>query len=82
MARYKGSLGAFSAGAAALEGLTDASRVLVSEGCTHHRQCEDIGTVKIPRWVERFTGVRPQFDFTSGGDFPDDLGVSEPGNEA
>lgn len=75
MARYKGSLGAFAAGAAALEGLTDASRVLVSEGCTHHRQCEDIGTVKIPRWVERFTGVRPQFDFTSGGDFPDDLGI-------
>lgn len=73
MARYKGSLGAFAAGASALEGLTNQSRVLVSEGCTHHRQCEDIGTVKIPAMVRRFAGAEPAFEFTSGGEFPDDL---------
>lgn len=73
MARYKGELSALAEGARVLSRLTDASRVLVSEGCTHHRQCEDIGTVKIPAWVRAYSGSSPSFDFTSGGDFPDDL---------
>ncbi|MBQ6521494.1 MAG: [Atopobiaceae bacterium] len=49
------------------------SRVLICEGCTHHRQCEDIGTVKMPAWVRKHTGAEPTFEFTSGGDFPLDL---------
>ena len=61
------------AGARAIDSLTDASHVLVCEGCTHHRQCEDIGTVKMPNWVRKHTGTNPTFDFTSGGDFPLDL---------
>ena len=47
--------------------------VLISEGCTHHRQCEDIGTVKLPRWIREYTGKELQFQFTSGGTFPADL---------
>ena len=47
--------------------------VLVAEGCTHHRQCNDIGTVKLPRWVERYAGVRPTFEFCSGNTFPGNL---------
>ena len=73
MARYKGSLEPFVRGAAKLAQLTDDSRVLISEGCSHHRQCDDIGTYKIPKWIEGFAGARPQFSFTSGGEFPDSL---------
>ena len=73
MARYKGSLAPFVRGAQALSNLRDGDAVLVSEGCTHHRQCEDIGTVKIPGWIRNFSGVEPEFAFTSGGEFPDDL---------
>ncbi len=47
--------------------------MLISEGCTHHRQCEDIGTIKIPGWIENYTGVKPEYSFTSGGEFPEDL---------
>lgn len=94
-ARYKGELAELIKGAAALSKLRDGDRVLISEGCTHHRQCGDIGTVKLPRWIEEFTsdtdvakpatksqagclrpkagGARPEFSFTSGGEFPEDL---------
>lgn len=73
MARYKGNLGDYAAGAAQLSRLTDDSLVLIGEGCTHHRQCDDIGTVKIPNWIRDFTGATPRFEFTSGGGFPDSL---------
>lgn len=72
-ARYKGQLAALVAGAKALAELRDGDRVLISEGCTHHRQCNDIGTVKIPDWVRRYTGKELTFSFTSGGEFPTDL---------
>ena len=72
-ARYKGDLEALVRGAAALKSLKDGDTVLVSEGCTHHRQCGDIGTVKIPAWVKSFTGKEIKFSFTSGADFPEDL---------
>ena len=71
-ARYKGDLKEAVKGAAALDSLNDGSRVLISEGCTHHRQCDDIGTVKMPKWVEKYTGKKLSFEFTSGGEFPDD----------
>ena len=71
--RYKGDLAVQVAGARAIDSLTSASRVLICEGCTHHRQCEDIGTVKMPAWVRKHTGANPTFEFTSGGDFPLDL---------
>ncbi len=73
MARYKGELDTLIEGAAALKSLKDGDRVLISEGCTHHRQCNDIGTVKMPKWIEDFTGVKPVFSFTSGGEFPENL---------
>lgn len=73
MARYKGDLRLTVAGAEAVEGLKDGDRVLISEGCTHHRQCEDIGTVKLPQWIRTHTGVQPIFEFTSGNTFPEDL---------
>ena len=73
MARYKGDLEELVKGAAALSKLQDGDKVLISEGCTHHRQCNDIGTVKMPHWIEEFTGVKPEFSFTSGGEFPEDL---------
>lgn len=73
MARYKGDLKPLIRGAAALGSLRDGDRVLISEGCTHHRQCNDIGTVKLPGWIEKFTGVKPEFCFTSGGEFPEEL---------
>ena len=73
MARYKGFLDAAVKGAEAIDSLKDGSRVLVAEGCTHHRQCEDIGTVKIPALIKRRTGVVPSFTFTSGHGYPDDL---------
>ena len=72
-ARYKGSLKTLVAGAAELSKLADGDKVLISEGCTHHRQCNDIGTVKMPGWIEGFAGVKPDFGFTSGHGFPDDL---------
>lgn len=72
-ARYKGELNQLLAGAAALQTLQNGSRVLISEGCTHHRQCGDIGTVKLPAWIRAYTGVSPEFSFTSGGEFPEDL---------
>lgn len=73
VARYKGSLQRAVQGAAALSRLRDGDRVLISEGCTHHRQCGDIGTVKLPSWIRQYTGKEPQFAFTSGREFPEDL---------
>ena len=61
------------AGAAAVNRLKDGDKVLIAEGCTHHRQCEDIGTVKLPKWIRQYTGVEPEFHFTSGTEFPEDL---------
>ena len=70
-ARYKGRLNALVRGASALSKLSDGDRVLISEGCTHHRQCGDIGTVKLPAMIRSFCGAEPDFSFTSGRDFPD-----------
>ena len=72
-ARYKGELESLIDGAKALETLSDGDKVLISEGCTHHRQCGDIGTVKMPLWIKKFSGKEVTFDFTSGGEFPGDL---------
>ena len=73
MARYKGDLPLAVAGAAAVDTLKDGDKVLIAEGCTHHRQCDDIGTVKIPNWIRKRTGVEPEFVFFSGNSFPEDL---------
>ena len=73
MARYKGDLTVQIAGAQAIEDLKDGDTVLISEGCTHHRQCDDIGTVKMPRWIREYTGKDLHFAFTSGTEFPKDL---------
>lgn len=73
MARYKGDLTELVKGAAALSRLKDGDQVLISEGCTHHRQCNDIGTVKMPNWIKEFTNADLQCSFTSGGEFPEDL---------
>lgn len=76
-ARYKGSLATMLEGAYFAEKLKDGDRVLISEGCTHHRQCGDIGTQKLPEWISEFTGKKLSFEFTSGGEFPEDLsGIS------
>ena len=72
-ARYKGNLAGAVKGAARLDLLKDGDKVLISEGCTHHRQCGDIGTVKLPRWLKEYTGKELELEFTSGRDFPDDL---------
>ena len=72
-ARYKGELDVLVKGAAALASLQDGDKVLISEGCTHHRQCGDIGTEKMPAWVRSYTGCEPEFVFTSGVEFPSDL---------
>lgn len=72
-ARYKGNLPAQIKGAAVLSKLRDSDKVLIAEGCTHHRQCGDIGTVKMPMWIRRHSGKNPEFHFTSGGEFPKDL---------
>lgn len=72
-ARYKGDLATQVQGAAALSNLKDGDKILISEGCTHHRQCGDIGTVKLPKWINDFCGGCIDFDFTSGGEFPADL---------
>lgn len=73
MARYKGELSELVKGASVLSKLGDGDKVLISEGCTHHRQCNDIGTVKMPAWIEKFSGAKPEFSFTSGGEFPEAL---------
>ena len=73
MARYKGFLEMAVKGAAAIPSLQDGDLVLISEGCTHHRQCEDIGTVKLPRMLKKFTGKDIQFRTTSGNEFPENL---------
>lgn len=76
-ARYKGDLKTVVHGAAALDALADGDTVLISEGCTHHRQCGDIGTEKLPRWLARYTGKALNLRFTSGTEFPEDLsGIS------
>lgn len=73
MARCKGFLEDAVRGAAALNALQDGDRILIAEGCTHHRQCEDIGTVKLPRWLREYSGADLQFDTCSGREFPEDL---------
>ena len=73
-ARYKGNLEEAVRGVAALDTLQDGDAILISEGCTHHRQCDDIGTVKIPRWIREYTGKEIRFETTSGTEFPDELG--------
>jgi [FeFe] hydrogenase H-cluster maturation GTPase HydF len=73
MARYKGVLSSAVEGAAVLDDLHDGDRILIVEGCTHHRQCDDIGTVKLPRWIRQYTGAEVVFEFASGVDFPEEL---------
>ena len=73
MARYKGLLEDAVRGAAAVENLKDGDTVLIAEGCTHHRQCDDIGTVKIPNWLRNYTGKNITIQTCSGTEFPDDL---------
>jgi len=72
-ARYKGNLEIAVKGAKTLDSLQDGDTVLISEGCTHHRQCDDIGTVKLPRWINNYTKKNLNFEFTSGTEFPEDL---------
>ena len=72
-ARYKGELEALVEGAKKLDSLKDGDKVLISEGCTHHRQCNDIGTVKMPGWIKKHSGKEIEFTFTSGGEFPENL---------
>ena len=72
-ARYKGDLETVVRGAAAIEHLKDGDKVLISEGCTHHRQCDDIGLVKIPRWLRNYTQKELEIELTSGTEFPEDL---------
>ena len=72
-ARYKGTLQPSVKGAAALDTLEDGDTVLICEGCTHHRQCDDIGSVKLPRWIGEYTKKQLNYAFTSGTEFPDDL---------
>ncbi len=71
-ARYKGNLEKLTRGAKLLKSLKTGDKVLISEGCTHHRQCNDIGTKKLPMWIENFSGAKPNFEFTSGGEYPMD----------
>lgn len=73
-ARYKGDLATVVDGAFRLKELRDEDKVLISEGCTHHRQCKDIGTVKLPGWIEKYSGKKLSFSFTSGGEFPANTG--------
>lgn len=72
-ARYKGDLKQAVEGVCALKEIQDGDRILISEGCTHHRQCNDIGTVKLPAWIRSFTGKNPEFVYTSGTGFEEDL---------
>lgn len=71
--RYKGELEIQLKGIAALSSIEDGDRILIAEGCTHHRQCGDIGTCKMPEWIRNYTGKKPVFEFTSGTEFPDDV---------
>lgn len=73
-ARYKGNLESAVKGVTALDRLEDGDTILISEGCTHHRQCDDIGTVKIPKWIREYTGKEIRIETTSGTEFPDELG--------
>ncbi len=73
MANYKGSLKTLLNGAYKIPNLKDGDKILISEGCTHHRQCNDIGTVKLPNWLEEYTKKELNFEFTQGGEFPQDL---------
>lgn len=73
MARYKGFLETAVKGVTALKDIRGGDKILISEGCTHHRQCGDIGTEKLPRWIRSFTGAQPQFEFSSGVGFPEEL---------
>lgn len=75
MARYKGFLNTAVAGANKIDSLKNGSRVLISEGCTHHRQCDDIGTVKLPKWLKKYTGCELDLQWSSGTEFPGDLTV-------
>ncbi len=72
-ARYKGDLKELIKGASVLSKLKAGDKILISEGCTHHRQCGDIGSVKIPMWIKKFSGIEPEITLTSGGEYPDDL---------
>ena len=72
-ARYKGNLWGAVKGAYKLDSLQDGDKILISEGCTHHRQCGDIGTVKLPKWLSEYTKKNLELEFTSGRDFPEDL---------
>ena len=71
--RYNGELEIQLKGIAALSSIEDGDRILIAEGCTHHRQCGDIGTCKMPEWIRNYTGKKPVFEFTSGTEFPDDV---------
>ena len=73
MARYKGDLKAAVEGAVQIENIKEGDKILVAEGCTHHRQCGDIGTVKIPMWIKKHLGIEPDYTFVSGGEFPENL---------
>ena len=73
MARYKGFLGDAVKGVAVIGDLKDGDKILISEGCTHHRQCDDIGTVKLPRWLRQHTGKELVIETSSGREFPEDL---------
>ena len=73
MARYKGELDSLKKGAEALSSLKDGDKVLIAEGCVHHRQCNDIGTKKMPAWIEKYSKAKPEYVFSSGSDFPNDL---------
>ena len=73
LARYKGFLDTAVKGAREIDNLRDGAKILISEGCTHHRQCEDIGTVKLPKWLEAYTGKKFAYEFTSGHGYPDNL---------
>ena len=73
MANYRGKLEQLLEGAETLSKLQDNDTVLISEACTHHRQCNDIGTVKFPKWISDYTGKSINFEFTQGGEFPADL---------
>ncbi len=73
MARWKGFLSTAVQGVDALSQIKDGDKILIAEGCTHHRQCEDIGTVKLPQWIRSYTGREPEFVFCSGTEFPEDL---------
>lgn len=73
MSRYKGDFDWQYEGVKALDEIEDGAKILISEGCTHHRQCGDIGTVKLPAWIKRYTGKDFEYSFTSGGEYPNDL---------